>query len=57
MVAYYDRIYLQTVSLVVEGDEVVDLHNQWSLPCKWKEGRCHTEGRTYVWNTTESDYC
>ena len=57
MVAYYDRIYLQTVSLVVEGDEVVDQRNQWSLPCKWKEGRCHAEGRTYVWNTTESDYC
>ena len=36
MVAYYDRV-MQTVTLVVEGDEVVDQRNQWTLPCKWAE--------------------
>ena len=57
MVAYYDRVLLQTVKLVVEGEEVVDQRNQWILPCQWKEGQCHAEGRTYVWNTTDIDYC
>ena len=54
MVAYYDRIMLQTVTLVVEGDEVVDQQNQWTLSCKWIDGQCHAEGGTYIWNTTES---
>ena len=57
MVAYYDRVLLQTVTLVVEGDEVVDQCNQWSLPCKWTDGQCHAEGQTYIWNTTENGYC
>ena len=57
IVAYYDRVLLQTVNLVVEGEEVVDQRNQWTLPCQWKEGQCHAEGLTYVWNTTDVDYC
>ena len=47
---------LKTVTLVVEGNEVVDQRNQWTLPCKWTDGQCHAEGQTYVWNTTESGY-
>ena len=57
MVAYYDLFMLQTVTLVVEGDEVVDQRNQWTLPYKWVDGQCHAEGRTYIWNTTGSGYC
>ena len=57
MVAYYDRVMLQSVTLVVEGDEVVDQRNQWTLPCKWADGQCHAEGMTYVWNTTADGYC
>ena len=57
MVAYYDRVLLLTVNLVFEGEEVVDQRNQWTLPCQWKEGQCHAEGLTYVWNTTDVDYC
>ena len=57
MVAYYDQVFLQTVKLVVEGEEVVDQRNQWMLPCMWSEGQCYTEGQTYIWDTTEVDYC
>ena len=57
MVAYYDRVYLQTMSMVVEGNKVVDQNNQWLLQCPWEAGQRYAEGRTYVWNTMEGKYC
>ena len=57
MVAHYDRIYLQTKQMFVEGDKVVDHDAQWSLPCYWEAGQCHAEGRTYMWNITEGNLC
>ena len=57
MVAYYDEIHLKTVSMVVEDGEIIDQNHQWSLPCPYEAGQCYAEGRTYVWNTTDADYC
>ena len=57
MVAYYDEVHLRTVDMVVESGKIIDKEHQWSLPCPWEAGQCHAEGRTYIWNITEPDYC
>ena len=57
MVAYYDELYLQTVNMVVEDGVVVDQSRQLSLPCPWETGQCIAEGKTYIWNLTNPDYC
>ena len=57
IVAFYDELYLRTVTLVVEDDKVVDKDRQWSLPFPWDAGHCQAEGLTYLWNVTEPDYC
>ena len=43
--------------MVVENRKIIDKEHQWSLPCQWEAGQCHAEGRTYIWNITEPDYC
>ncbi len=43
--------------MVVEDGEVVDQNHQWSLPCPWEAGQCYAEGRTYIQNLMEPDYC
>ena len=43
--------------MVVEDGVIVDQSRQLSLPCPWETGQCLAEGRTYVWNLTEPDYC
>ena len=55
--AFYDELHLQTVTLVVEDDKVIDKDRQLSLPCPWNDGHCHAEGLTYLWNVTGPEYC
>ena len=57
IVAFYDELHLQTVTLVVEDDKVIDKDRQLSLPCPWNDGHCHAEGLTYLWNVTGPEYC
>ena len=57
MVAHYNEVHLRAVDMVVEDGKIIDKEHQWSLQCPWKAGQCHAEGRTYIWNTTEPDYC
>ena len=54
MVAYYDEIHLRTVSMVVEGTEIVDQHHQWTLPCPYEDGPM-LRGRTNL--CVERDRC
>ena len=57
VVAFYDELHLQTVTLVVEDEKVIDKDRQLSLPCPWNDGHCHAEGLTYLWNVTGPEYC
>ena len=57
IIAFYDELYLRTVTLVVEDEKVIDKDRQLSLPCTWDVGHCYAEGLTYLWNITEPDYC
>ena len=57
IVAFYDELHLQTVTLVVEEEKVIDKGRQLSLPCPWNDGHCHAEGLTYLWNVTGPEYC
>ena len=58
MVAYYDELHLQTVNMVVEDGVVVDQSRQLSLPCPWDNaGQCIAEGKKYIWNLMEPNYC
>ena len=57
MVAYYDVIRVHTVPLVMEDGVVIDQTHQLTLPCPWENGQCHAEGRAYLWNVTQPDYC
>ena len=57
IIAFYDELHLQTVTLVVEEDKVIDKDRQLSLPCPWNDGHCHAEGLTYLWNVTGPEYC
>ena len=57
MVTYYDELHLQTINLMIQDGMVVDQNRQLSLPCPWEAGRCIAEGKTYIWNLTEPDYC
>ena len=43
--------------MVVEDGVVVDQSRQLSLPCPWEAGQCIAEGKTYIWNLMEPDYC
>ena len=56
VVAFYDELHLQTVTLVVEDEKVIDKDRQLSLPCPWNDGHCHAEGLTYLWNVTGPEY-
>ena len=42
---------------MIEDGAIVDQMRQLLLPCSWETGRCIAEGKTYVWNLTDSDYC
>ena len=57
IVAFYDELHLQTVTLVIEDDKVIDKDRQLSLPCPWNDGHCQAEGLTYLWNVTGPEYC
>ena len=57
IVAFYDELHLQTVTLVVEDNKVIDKDRQLSLPCPWNDGHCQAEGMTYLWNVTGPEYC
>ena len=57
MVAYYDELHLQTVNLMIEDGVVVDQNRHLSLPCPWETGQCIAEGKMFIWNLTEPDYC
>ena len=57
IVAFYDELRLQTVTLVVEDDKFIDKDRQLSLPCPWNDGHCQAEGMTYLWNVTGPEYC
>ena len=57
MIEYYDEVRLQSVNLVMEEGVVIDQDLQQTLPCPWESGQCQAEGRAYLWNLTQPDYC
>ena len=41
----------------MEDRVVVDQSLHQTLPCSWESGQCQAEGKAYLWNLTEPDYC